>query len=265
MLESAKIAEHDQVETAMVNSKWNMHKAARSLGVGEWVMRRAVFRHQDLANKYSELNPGRGRPPKLNRHVAPRVKREGRKRTLSPTEYQASYYASHRGKIVAIKREARKKAAEEAEKKKIIKKIAKEQRRETSRDRARSYRIANSEKRKACARAWQIKNKERYASICVAAKNRRRARKLSARGTWSASDISILHTILGNNCMGNGPHSGKITIDHVIPLSLGGSNHPTNLQFLCRSCNSRKQAQRTDYRSREQIIKIIDEFRLELF
>ncbi len=31
-----------------------------------------------------------------------------------------------------------------------------------------------------------------------------------------------------------------LEVDHVLPLSLGGTDDPSNLQTLCRTCNRRK-------------------------
>ena len=36
------------------------------------------------------------------------------------------------------------------------------------------------------------------------------------------------------------PSKENLTIDHIIPLSKGGTNNPDNLQTLCSSCNKKK-------------------------
>jgi 5-methylcytosine-specific restriction endonuclease McrA len=41
-----------------------------------------------------------------------------------------------------------------------------------------------------------------------------------------------------------------LSVDHVIPLSLGGSKRIENIQPLCRTCNSEKGATVRDYRER---------------
>lgn len=47
----------------------------------------------------------------------------------------------------------------------------------------------------------------------------------------------------GNWCPGwrrEAHPADELTVDHVIPLSKGGTNHRSNLAILCRPCNSAK-------------------------
>lgn len=64
-------------------------------------------------------------------------------------------------------------------------------------------------------------------------------------GEWTALKVAY-----GFRCLACGQHEPdiKLTIDHVLPLSLGGTNAIGNIQPLCGPCNSSKGATEKDYR-----------------
>ena len=76
---------------------------------------------------------------------------------------------------------------------------------------------------------------------------RRRALKQAAHGDFTAEDFQRLVDYLGGFCLSCGSYD-KLTPDHIIPLSRGGSNCISNIQPLCRSCNCSKGASIVDYR-----------------
>ncbi|MBO0603465.1 DEAD/DEAH box helicase family protein [Sporosarcina sp. E16_3] len=51
-------------------------------------------------------------------------------------------------------------------------------------------------------------------------------------------------------CCGKKRRKGvSLEIDHILPIAMGGKNTPSNLQTLCRQCNSIKGVNEIDYRS----------------
>lgn len=106
-------------------------------------------------------------------------------------------------------------------------------------DRKRVYRAANPdhEENRARVKAWRIANPDAY----IAQLHLRRSRKLGAEGTYGPEDVKrMLHAQSGlcNGC--SCEIWVKYTVDHMMPLSRGGSNWPNNLQLLCKRCNSSK-------------------------
>jgi 5-methylcytosine-specific restriction endonuclease McrA len=100
-------------------------------------------------------------------------------------------------------------------------------------------------------RVLQWKYHKENPEIRAAINRNRRARVRNAEGTHTTADIKTIFTNqrgLCANCETKLFKSGKqkYHVDHIMPLALGGSNWPDNLQCLCPFCNLSKGAKHPD-------------------
>lgn len=85
----------------------------------------------------------------------------------------------------------------------------------------------------------------REASRCACAA--RQARLRGASGSFTLLEWQEILEQYNYRCLACGT-TENISIDHIIPVSIGGTNYAANLQPLCKSCNSSKQAHYIDFR-----------------
>lgn len=123
----------------------------------------------------------------------------------------------------------------------------------------RIWQSLNLDKRREASKRYYQSNKEkvhkanksyleRNPEVINAIKNNRRAREKNAEGRISAKTWKEILNKYGNKCLCCGRTDVKLTVDHIVPLSKGGTNNSDNLQPLCISCNSSKHTKTIDYR-----------------
>jgi len=114
------------------------------------------------------------------------------------------------------------------------------------------WRRANPERtREIERRAKRRYSRKRYAEdpeYRRAHSERNAARRLRGRevGSFSPGEWTAMLDFYERCCLCCG--ADGVTVDHVVPLSKGGSNALENIQPLCRSCNCRKGTKTADYR-----------------
>lgn len=77
-------------------------------------------------------------------------------------------------------------------------------------------------------------------------------RRRTAEGQFAKVDWERLKKKYNYTCPSCGVNDKKssLTIDHIVPITKGGSNHIHNIQPLCKACNSKKQTKIIHYNPR---------------
>jgi 5-methylcytosine-specific restriction endonuclease McrA len=135
------------------------------------------------------------------------------------------------------------------------------------REQQRVYHLNNAEKKKATARKWYADNLQRARELRRRTYDRDPERWINKTAEWkkanrsraNQSDLNSAHTrrarinsgksfdislgemtkLRSQNCVYCG-EKNSIELDHVIPLSRGGSHSIGNLVAACRTCNASK-------------------------
>jgi 5-methylcytosine-specific restriction endonuclease McrA len=98
------------------------------------------------------------------------------------------------------------------------------------------------------ARQYKQNWMDRNGITATEAAEKRRARMANSTVSYTRNEWKLLCAKYGNGCLACGKNDVKLTADHIIPLSIGGTNYIENIQPLCQSCNSKKWKRIIDYR-----------------
>jgi len=132
-------------------------------------------------------------------------------------QWSKEYYLKNRDKMSSY---SRKWGKENKDKMKIIR---------------RRWRKKNQKKNRELAKSWGLKNRE-YVLWNARIQDYKRKK---AVGTFSLNEWNLLKRKYNYRCA-KCKKRKKLTVDHKIPLSKGGTNWIDNIQPLCMQCNCSK-------------------------
>jgi len=110
---------------------------------------------------------------------------------------------------------------------------------------AKEWARKNKKRKIANGKAWVKANHDRVR----ASQHKHRSAKKFNGGSYTVSEWESLCKKYNYRCLDCGKKR-KLTADHVIPISKGGTSNIDNIQPLCGPCNSSKGTKTTDFRRR---------------
>lgn len=170
---------------------------------------------------------------------------------MSPKKYQKEWYQKNKERIREHRKEYKKKWDQKNK--------------EHQKEHKKEWYQKNKEFRKEYDKEWYQENKElRKEYDKIYSKKHRKERNLKNRMRWHNLKLIGSHTLgewetLKAQYNWTCPSCGKkepeikLTEDHIIPISRGGSNNIENIQPLCGPCNSKKYTNIIRYSPEEEI------------
>ncbi len=102
------------------------------------------------------------------------------------------------------------------------------------------WKVKNLDRVKIAHAAWKAANIEHVRSYAILQQNKRRVRLAKNGGVYTINDVKALRLRQNGICAGCRERKQRLEIDHILAVTRGGSNDPSNLQLLCRRCNASK-------------------------
>lgn len=111
------------------------------------------------------------------------------------------------------------------------------------------YKQAHNEKERLRKNVWKHNNRD----IVLKQKNKRRGALETAEGFCTVQQLLFILKSQNGRCAYCGTED-QLSVDHMQSLFRGGSNFPSNIQWLCVPCNSSKNHRSdTQYRKWKKV------------